>query len=51
MRAREGPTKNLLIERQRNAQQGTRTQCSCWYFNPMSKKAIAKLGRFSRAFC
>lgn len=24
VRAREGPTKNLLIERQRNAQQGAR---------------------------
>ncbi len=50
MRAREGPTKNLLQERQRNAQQDTKTQWSLQVFRCPGAKANIKLGRFSRAF-
>ena len=51
IRAREGPAKNPLLERQRNAQQDTETQQSlAGYSNSKSKKAFTKLGWFSRAF-
>ena len=51
MRAREGPTKNLFPKRQRNAQQDTKTQRSlAGLFRFENKRAILKLGRFSRAF-
>ena len=51
MRAREGPTKNLFLRRQRNAQQDTKAECLLLvYFVLRNKSAIYKLGRFSRAF-
>lgn len=50
MREIEGPAKNLLLERQGNAQQDTKTQCSCWYFEHGIKRIFTKLGRFSYSF-
>ena len=51
IRAYEGPTKNLLKRRQRNAQQDTMTHWSLLvYFVPFEQKRLFKLGRFSYAF-
>ena len=51
MRDDEGPAKNLLLGRQKNAQQKHEdTVFLYWYFNPKSKRANIKLGRFSSSF-
>jgi hypothetical protein len=51
MRDDEGPAKNLLQKRQRNAQQDTKTQ---WYFAGvflfLEQKSNFKLGWFSSSF-
>lgn len=50
-RVREGPAKNLLMRRQKNAQQDMKTQWSLLVFPKlMSKRACFKLGGFSRTF-
>lgn len=47
----EGPAKNLLLGRQKNAQQDTKTQSSYAGISvPKSKRANIKLGRFSSSF-
>jgi hypothetical protein len=47
VRVREGPAKNLLPRRQKNAQQDTKTQCFlCWYFYPGSKRDKYNLAGF-----
>ena len=47
MRAREGPTKNLILERQRNAQQDTKTLWSLAGISyPESKELLQNLVGF-----
>ena len=50
MRECAGPTKNPIPRRKRNAQQGIRIQCSCWYFVLGIKRNRLKLGRFAHSF-
>lgn len=50
MRDDVGPAKNPIPWRQRNAQQGTRIQCSCWYFEHGIKRIYWKLGWFTSSF-
>ena len=51
MREIEGPAKNLLLERQGNAQQDTKTQCFLAGISILGAKGLLfKLGRFTISF-
>ena len=51
IREYEGPAKNLLLKRQRNAQQDTKTQWSLLVFRGLgAKEHILKLGGFTFSF-
>ena len=51
LREDEGPAKNLLVKRQRNVQQDTKTLWSiAGIFHYHEQKSYIKLGRFSSSF-